>query len=92
MARHIRIQKGTKTTTHDQVMNRSSLNAININCKIFTEQNSSNSKPRSFFKDQIQTAIESNDIKIKGMNAKIQRCLPDSSLSHTNSSNMRSSN
>lgn len=71
IVKHIIIHNGTKTTTQDQVMNRSSRNAMNINCRIFTAQNTSKSKARSFLNAQMQIAIESNEINIKGMNARV---------------------
>lgn len=49
------------------------------------------SNDRSFLTAQMQMAIEIIDIKIKGMKTKIQKCRCDSKLSHTSSSNNKSS-
>lgn len=43
----------------------------------------------SCFTAQIHTAMLTIEMKINGINTKIHKCLPDSSLSHTNNSNMR---
>lgn len=46
------------------------------------------SNERSCLTAQIQTAIDTIEINIKGINTRIQRCLPDSNLSQTKSSNI----
>lgn len=77
--RHMMIQSGMKTTTQLQVMKRSSRSAMKMNWMMFTAQNSSSSKFRSFSIAQKQIAIESSEMKISGMNASVHMCRPDSS-------------
>lgn len=40
--KHITIHKGTKTTSHDQLIKPSNRKAKKINCRTFTAQNNSN--------------------------------------------------
>ena len=46
------------------------------------------SKDRSCFTAQIQTAIETTEMNINGMNTRIHKCLPDCNLSQANNSNI----
>ena len=84
IAKHNRIQVGTRTTTQLQLINRSRRRAIKMNCRILTEQNSSSSKSRSFLRDQTETAIDRREMNTRGINASVQKKnRSDSSLSQT---------
>ena len=69
---------------------RSNLRAMKINCNILTAQKSSNSKDLSCLTLHMQIGMDIKLTKTKGTKTSTHKCLPDSKLSATRSSNMRS--
>lgn len=78
-------QKSSNCNQIDNFMN------FTTHSKKYICYSSLTSKDRSFLTAHIQIAIEMIDIKIRGTNTRIQKCLRDSKLSHTRSSKRRRS-